>query len=103
MRNKTALLIATTGLQEIRVLLRQGNTEQALEAAVALDNLPINETNTIQDMHTERAIEGYLSKYPDRKLLPHWRDLLKATGILGAQNSVIKEVGKPFSVQSSTA
>lgn len=78
MLNRTALKIAKTSFQEIRLLLYQGNTQQALEMAEALRNLPLHESSESQADNTHNAILGYLQRYPDRRSVSHWGDLLAA-------------------------
>ncbi len=95
MRNNIALFIAKTGMQEIRVLLRQGKSTQALEMADSLNNLPMNQANSAQALHTTEAIAQYLSRYPCRRELSHWRDLLMATDIKA-------DAGKPVIYRRST-
>lgn len=75
MRNRTALKIAKIGLQEIRLLLHKGKTEQALEVAEALRNLPLKETNRDQTNATRQGITHYLNRYEDRKKLSHWQEI----------------------------
>lgn len=92
MQHSIALLIAYTSLQEIRVLLRQGEDGQALEVADALKNLPVDQANSAQAENTREGIVTYLSNHPERRDLPHWRDLLRATDIsvtIGGKQTLI--------------
>ncbi len=87
MRNSAALKIAQTALQEIRLLLHRGKSEQALEVAEALRNLPIIESNHVQAKTTRQSINHYLHHHPDRKSLSHWQDIITYDDDYGIHDS----------------
>ncbi len=72
MKPAMSLKIAKTAIQEIRLLLRSGNYEQALEIAEALRNLPLTQDNEAQSHDIEKSLVSYFNKHPDRKKLSHW-------------------------------
>lgn len=87
MLNSTALNIAKTGLQEIRILLHKGRARQALEMAEALRNLPVEEGNQYQNTATKQGLKDYLKKHSDRKKLSHWQKLIARETIEGISDS----------------
>lgn len=77
MGNEKALKLAVTGLTEVRLLLRAGKVQQALELAEALRNIPSDNNAYGKVADLNRSLEKYFSKYPDRLTLTHWKSVIK--------------------------
>ncbi len=91
MKHETTISIASTGFIEVRKLLDEETKEsvaQAKELVHLFNNFPVDESNSVQGVLTEQAVEEYLAKYPDRTTESHWKHLILATGIAGGKEMI---------------